>query len=160
MIMDIATRVALAVERVLRVFEITFKTIMSMLWFTIRRWCMLGAIEGAKVEIWIPLLRHYSLPPWTWTYYCTWCTSLLRRTRLMPLLAGHHLWTASSHRRVGIKYSRSSAVQRATPVTWWLSIQTPWPTSSGIPYPISRHTRCQTKWEWLCFHRIWPSSPQ
>lgn len=29
--MDIATRVALAVERVLRVFEITFKTIMSML---------------------------------------------------------------------------------------------------------------------------------
>lgn len=31
MIMDIATRVALAVERVLHVFEITFETIVSML---------------------------------------------------------------------------------------------------------------------------------
>lgn len=140
--------------------KITSKTVLSLLWLTIRQWCTLGTIKGAKVEIWMPPLRRYALPPWTWLYYCTWCTSLLRRTQLIALLAGCHLWTASLHRRFEIKYRRSSAVQRATPVTWWLSIQTPWPTSSGIPYPISCHTLRQTQWEWICFHRIWSSSPQ
>lgn len=57
----------------------------------------------------------------------------------MPLLAGHHLWTASSHRRVGIKYSRSLAVQRATPVTCDSNTMTDklwYPLPHFTPYPL------------------------